>query len=1036
MADCSASVGLSHETRAPPNMPRLRKTSNRMTRSRSIRYTGVYTAVLLATGVAASSAGDRHSVLGGGPLPVPRAQAVPTAAASTVAVIPFSNITGDAADDWIGAGLAESVMADLRDVPGLSVIGREVLLEARRSLGEAPDRSDERVATDLGRELGVTWLVAGGYQRVGDLIRITARLVDVASGSVIRTAKIDGAVSELVSLQAQIVSQLGDEMGLAGRSPVAAELPRRSAPSGAANAEGAQAEASEGILLPQRRSAEAASPQDTAGGTVAPADVAGGLTIDTDAAGPGRPTQPSGPGRGGRGAPAAGGAAGGPVLVGGRPTINAVRTSTPPDVDGRLDDVVWRDAVRITEFVQTTPVEGAAATEDTEVYIAYDDSNIYFGFYVHYSDPSLIRAYRVDRDRIWRDDKMSVYFDTFLDQQRAYVFSVNGYGIQGDSLMGGGGRFGGRGGGGGGGFRGGFGGVPRGDSSWDALFDSAGGLVADGWTAEISIPFKSLRYPSRGSGEPHSWGFQIVRSIRSKDETVVWSPVSRGISGFLTQMGVLQNMTSLSTSRNLEILPTFTGIQVGSLDTTTGVFADDDVTPEGGLNVKYGVMPNLTADFTVNPDFSQIESDRPQIEVNQRFPLFFSELRPFFLEGQEVFSTRGPANLVHTRTIVDPRFGGKLTGKVGKVTLGVLVADDEAPGKRDDRADPAFGQTAQFFIGRFRYDMYSESYIGAIVTDREFMDAYSRVAGIDGRFRLGQTNDFDFRLVQSSTRREDGTELSGPTFNARFGHNGRNLSYSVSHSSVDPDFRTEAGFVRRTDTRDTNTNASYRWWPESWLINWAPRFSYSRNYNFDGVLEDEGINGGLNFSFARNIGLGISANRDMEQFGGINFWGWQYRTFFNVSTSRVVSVLGRFNWGDEIRFSATPFLGRSIGGWAMIGLRPFSRLQSSISANLSRLVDPRTDAEVFDVKIFRTETTYQFTERLLLRNIMEYNTFDRTLDANLLVTYRVNSGTVFYVGYDDHYEQGNWIDPLLFPTNEFRQTNCAFFAKFSYLFRY
>ena len=1006
-----------------------------MTRSRSIRYTVVYTAVLLATGVAAASAGDRHSVLGVGFLPVLRAQAVPTASASTVAVIPFSNITGDAADEWIGAGIAESVMADLRDVPGLSVIGREVILEARRSLGGAPDSSDERVARDLGRGLGVTWLVAGGYQRVGDLIRITARLVEVASGSVIRTAKIDGAVSELFSLQAQIVSQLGDEdeMGLAGRSPVAAELPWRSAPRAAANAEGAPAEASEGILLPQRRSAEAASPRGTASGTVAPADVTGGLTIDTAAAGPG-PTRPSGPGRGGRGEPAAGGAAGGPVPVGGRPTINAVRTSTPPDVDGRLDDVVWRNAVRITEFVQTSPVEGAAATEDTEVYIAYDNNNIYFGFYVHYSDPSLIRANRVDRDRIMFDDKMSIYFDTFLDQQRAFVFSVNGYGIQGDSLMGG--RRGG-GGRGGGGFGGGFGGVPRGDSSWDALFDSAGGLVADGWTAEISIPFKSLRYPSRGSGEPHTWGFQIARSIGSKDETVVWSPVSRSISGFLTQMGVLEDITSLSTSRNLEILPTFTGIQVGSLDTTTGVFADDDVAPEGGLNVKYGVTSNLTADFTVNPDFSQIESDRPQIEVNRRFPLFFSELRPFFLEGQEVFSTHGSANLVHTRTIVDPRYGGKLTGKVGKATLGVLVVDDEAPGKRDDPADPAFGQTAQFFIGRFRYDMYSESYIGAIVTDREFMDAYSRVAGIDGRFRLGQTKDFAFRLVQSSTRGEDGTELSGPTFNARFGHNGRNLSYSVSHSSVDPDFRTETGFVRRTDTRNTNANTSYRWWPESWLVNWGPRVGYSRNYNFDGVLEDEGIEGGLNFSFARNIGLGISADRDMERFSGINFLGWQYRTFFSVNTSRIVGVMGGLNWGDQISFfSATPFLGRSTGGRAMIFLRPFSRLQSSFSANLSRLVDPRTDAEVFNVKILRTETTYQFTERLLLRNIMEYNTFDRRLDANLLVTYRVNSGTVFYVGYDDHYEQGNRIDPLLFPTNEFRQTNRAFFTKFSYLFRY
>ena len=255
-----------------------------MTRSRSIRYTVVYTAVLLATGVAAAAAGDRHSVLGGGLLPVPRAQGGPTAAASTVAVIPFSNITGDAADEWIGAGIAESVMADLRNVPGLSVIGREAILEARRSLGDAPDSSDERVGTDLGRGLGVTWLVAGGYQRVGDLIRITARLVDVASGSVIRTAKIEGAVSELFSLQDQIVFQLGDAMGFAGRSPVAGELPRRSAPRGAADTEGALAEASESVLIPQRRSTQAASPQNTAGGTVAPADVTGGLTIHTDAA--------------------------------------------------------------------------------------------------------------------------------------------------------------------------------------------------------------------------------------------------------------------------------------------------------------------------------------------------------------------------------------------------------------------------------------------------------------------------------------------------------------------------------------------------------------------------------------------------------------------------------------------------------------------------------------------------------------------------------------------------------------------------------
>ena len=374
--------------------------------------------------------------------------------------------------------------------------------------------------------------------------------------------------------------------------------------------------------------------------------------------------------------------------------MSATRTSRPPRVDGRLDDAVWQEATRITAFVQQQPRDGAPATEETEVFVAYDANNLYFGVYAHYSDPVLIRANLSDRDRTFNDDTISFYFDPFLDQQRAYVFSVNGYGMQGDSLLdsrggssGGGGGGGGRGAGRGvGSIVGGFGaalaratgGLPRGDVTWDALYESGGMLVEDGWTAELAIPFKSLRYPTRRAGEAHRWGFQIVRTIPSKDETDVWAPVSRDVAGFLTQMGLLDNLTNLSTSRNLEILPTFTAIQFGALDAGTGRF-DEETQPEGALNVKYGVTPNLTADFTYNPDFSQIESDSPQIEINQRFPLFFPELRPFFLEGQEIFRVPGQTTLVHTRTMVDPRYGAKLTGKIGNTTVGVLVANDEAP---------------------------------------------------------------------------------------------------------------------------------------------------------------------------------------------------------------------------------------------------------------------------------------------------------------------------------------------------------------------
>ena len=396
-------------------------------------------------------------------------------------------------------------------------------------------------------------------------------------------------------------------------------------------------------------------------------------------------------------------------ILGGRPRVRVRRTDTPPEIDGRLDDEVWRTAAMLSEFVQQSPLDGAPATEETEIYISYDSDHIYFGFYLHYSDPSIMRANRVDRDTAWQDDLMTVYLDTFMDQQVCYDFDLNGYNVQGDGIINASQTRGGP--------------IPIADRSWEALFYSGTQIVEDGYTAEMAIPFKSFRYPERPPGVEHRWGFQFVREIKGKNqENVVWAPMSRDVQSFMAQMGVLEGLTDLSTSRNLEILPSFTAIQYGSIDSQTGDFVNRGTDPEGGVNVKYGITSNLTADLTGNPDFSQIESDLPQIEVNQRFPLFFPELRPFFLEGAEIFEFVSPVDLVHTRTLVDPNVGAKLTGKVGNTTLGVMVTDDEAPGKRDDPNDPGYGRNAQVAIGRARYDLYSESHIGVLATDREFLD--------------------------------------------------------------------------------------------------------------------------------------------------------------------------------------------------------------------------------------------------------------------------------------------------------------------------
>ena len=1048
----------------------------------------------------------------------------------SVVVIPFTNISRNERDDWLGYGIAETVVADLETRGAFTVVAQERVETAMR--GRGMGNLDDTLVAALGRELDSRWVVAGGYQRIGDQLRITARLVDTRNGDLAGTAKVDGAFADIFDLQDRIVGELARSAGARAAMPAAPPLPAggsgRPAALGEGGADfgraarapiGAGGEGDVGFgRAPGGFDFERAIRDgrvglrgrvDPGAGAALPAgpgvgEVTGGIILPPDPANraapggfPGRgPESPSGgtaagaAGRFGAGGPRTGGPTGGAVppraaaaglapaaalgILTGRPNVTAVRTAQAPQIDGNLDDAVWQRATRITEFVQQSPLDGAPATENTEVYVAYDDTHLYFGLYAHYSQPSMMRASRVDRDRaLYGDDIISVYFDTFLDQQRAYVFSVNGYGVQNDSLLearggGGGGRSGrsGRGGFSGGGGRGSFSGVRWGDQSWDALFDSGGTIVDDGWTAEMAIPFKSLRYPAVGN-RAHRWGLQISRRIRGKDETDVWSPMSRDVSGLLPQMGVLDGLSGLSTSRNLEILPTVTAIQVGSLDRTSGEFPRERV-PEGGVNLKYGLTSNLTLDATYNPDFSQIESDRPQIEVNQRFPLFYSELRPFFLEGQEIFNMPGPVNFVHTRTIVDPRYGGKVTGKVGNTTLGVLYANDEAPGNLDDRTAFRHGKTADVLLGRVRYDLYAESHIGAIVTDREFLDGYSRLGGVDGNFRLSDATSIGFRAITSQNRFDavdaptmgfgtitvpDGdpqlVERAGNMFDVGLRSNGRNLTYFLAGYTIDPEFGTAVGFVRRRDIKAGIGNIGYRWWPESWLINWGPSFSYTRNWNFEDVLEDEMVNAGVNFSFAKNIRLNASVNRDMERFGGFNFEKEGYSFGGNINTIQAISFGGYYRYGDQIRYnfaaSADSFLGKGGNGGLFMTVRPLSRLQSQVNISTSNLVNPLGDVELFDVKIYRALTTFQFTDRLLLRNILEYNTFSGTMGANVLFTYRVNSGTVFFIGYDDRYQQGDLIrgtdgyayqsNPVFYTTDLLR-TNRAFFTKISYLFRY
>ncbi len=955
--------------------------------------------------------------------------------APVLAVAPFSSIGSQPDLDWIGVGTAEAVGTDLRAAGGVDVLGRAPADGAPANPGGAGrGRTAESALIEGARGLGADLLLAGAFQQLGERLRLTARLIDVRSGTAVESFKVDGRRDALFEIQDRLADAVRAALRRRAGQPAlrarpafddtAAETAGNAAPTRAENGGGALARSSrrghgptraengggDGAVLPagRRSGGPDVAGRPPAGTGTAGALASGELTLGAPpAARPARTSStrpPSGAG----------------FAVGGRRSVQARRTDEPPAIDGRLDDAVWRGAALVTDFTQTSPVEGAAPTERTEVWIAYDADHLYFAFHAHYTNPDEMRANRVDRDQIRRDDWIAVMFDTFLDQQRAYRFSVNAYGVQGDAILQGGRSMRGPPGGGG-------------DTSWDALFDTGGARVADGWTAEMAIPFKSLRYPARGAGE-HRWGFQITRTMQTRDETVVWSPMTRAVAGTLNQMGVLAGLRGLSQSRNLEFLPTATGIQAGRL--TDAGYVEGDAEPDLGLNVKYGLTSNMTADFAFNPDFSQIESDRPQIETNQRYPLFFPELRPFFLEGQEIFDTPGRTNLVHTRTIVDPQIGGKLTGKAGAATLGALYANDEAPGKFDDPNAYGFGRTADFFIGRARYDVYSESYVGAIVTDREFLDSYSRVAGVDGRFRIGRNHSAEFLAVASAHRDLDGRFHSGPAYDLRFRRDARRLSYRFDFNSIDPDFRTDAGFVRRVDTQRFDADVEYDWWPESWIISWGPSFRYLRNVDHAGVLQDEDFRADVNVRFARNVFFRADGRREMERFEGIDFHKTRFSMRNGISSSRRFSLFYGVDWGQQIRFVENPFLGRMFDYNVSLTVLPTSRLNTRFSLDTARFRDVNTDALVFDVKILRAFTTYQFTDRLLARNILEHDTGAGKVGINVLFTYRVNAGTALYVGYDDRLQEGVLLDRERFHTRDLQRQRRAFFTKLQYLFRY
>src|SRR5437588_3125385 len=540
--------------------------------------------------------------------------------------------------------------------------------------------------------------------------------------------------------------------------------------------------------------------------------------------------------------------------------VKIPRFDKPPVVDGKLDDEVWKQAVKLRDFYQTTPGDNIAPSQPTEVFLGYDSKFLYVAFHC-YDDPSKVRANIAKRDDIFNDDYVGMLLDTFNDHRKAYELDFNPLGIQQDGLW--------------------QDPIFNEDFNPDFVMASKGTLTSDGYTVEVAIPFKSLRYEA---GKNKLWGVHFYRRIkRINNEFDSWMPIDRADSGWMSQEGHISGLEGISTERTLELIPSLTVSETGKRKGTLspaqinsglldlGKFVNEPIKFDPGLTGKYGLTPNITLDFAVNPDFAQVESDQLVVTANQRFPIFFPEKRPFFLEGVDIFNTAIAA--VHTRTIIDPDFAVKLTGKIDRNTFGLLVASDNGPGdcSPEERltANPRLiGKNASVGVLRLKHDIgKKDSFIGFLGTYRRFVDQYNELGGFDTRLRVNKVTTFNAQALVTHSRRnffypDAGQTLdraeNGFIYATDYNMNVRHFGYDYSTVGRTRYYRADVGFNRRTNTNNHNLFIRYNSepHPKAKLVSWRVYNAFGTNFDWRGRMQIYNNESQMQWNLHRQTSIG------------------------------------------------------------------------------------------------------------------------------------------------------------------------------------
>jgi hypothetical protein len=690
--------------------------------------------------------------------------------------------------------------------------------------------------------------------------------------------------------------------------------------------------------------------------------------------------------------------------------LSPLRTDTPPVIDGVLDDPVWALAPSETGFKTWRPDFGKDMHEKTVVYYAYDLENLYFAYRCYDSEPSKIKASITARDSINADDWICLNLDAFNDQQSLYAFYVNPLGIQGDSRYEGG----------------------QEDFTIDVVWYSVGRIDSEGFTIELRIPFKSIRYRSR---EPVEMGIIFERNISRYSEAGTHPELdpARGLD-FLNRTRPLR-FTGIKHYTLLELLPAFTYGKT-SLD-DRGTLEPQDARRELSLTGKYGLTSQLILDGTVNPDFSQVESDAGQVDFNLRYALFYPEKRPFFLEGREKFTLAGTEagnpleSAVHTRTIVNPLLGFKLNGKVGpRDTIASIYAMDELPsGVPED--------FAHFTIARYKHALSEDSFIGGVFTGRFEGSRYNIVAGSDGYIRINPSSFFSYQALVSQTKQpEIGGEAEGQALNFMYYYSTRDRLFEITFQDLGKDFMTETGYLTRNGLTRLKVGYLPMIYPKSrtflridpmvHIINIRDKFSglYETYNAFD-----------LRLVMPRNTMITAGGRYQTEIFLGQRFGRSGVRLIGTSQITKQILLQTRYVYGQKIRYVEDPYQGRGSDATFSATYLPSENLHFELALAYSDFYRSAGGAKEYDYTIIRSANTYQVNKYLFFRAIVEYNSFYKSLMTDLLASFTYIPGTVIHIGYGSLYEKLAWREDQYEPADRFLEMKRDFFFKVSYLWR-